>query len=297
MLKLIEKLKLRYSQFVNRPLVNYPLFSLLKYIYINIRLRINNKPIIVTWFNGLKYYLSLGDCGGIIGNYYFHLQDINESIFLVRYLTKNDTFVDVGSNHGHYTLLSGGICGTRTISVEPVKKTYHRLYRNVELNKLDNVVLYNLGISEKEDELFFSNDKGPMNMVVSQTSDCSIEKVKVTTLDNLLNLEENVSVLKIDVESYEKQVLIGGKNLLKNNNLNVIIIELYYGIGEEEVLKILKENGFYPYKYDYMEKILHPLKTRNFESFNTIFVKNIDLVMKRLNQKSLKIEGNKIIIN
>ena len=106
-----------------------------------------------------------------------------------------------------------------------------------------------------------------------------------------------VSVLKIDVESYEKQVLIGGKNLLKNNNLNVIIIELYYGIGEEEVLKILKENGFYPYRYDYMEKILHPLKTRNFESFNTIFIKNIDLVMKRLNQKSLKIEGNKIIIN
>ena len=71
--------------------------------------------------------------------------------------------------------------------------------------------MYNLGISEKEDELFFSNDKGPMNMVVSQTSDCSIEKVKVTTLDNLLNLEENVSVLKIDVESYEQVVEYKGK--------------------------------------------------------------------------------------
>jgi len=57
MSKIIKKLKIRYYQFVDQPLNNYPLFSLLKYIYINIRLRINDKLKMdyLQYFGGFQY--------------------------------------------------------------------------------------------------------------------------------------------------------------------------------------------------------------------------------------------------
>ena len=59
----------------------------------------------------------------------------------------------------------------------------------------------------------------------------------MTTLDDLLIEEKNISMIKVDVEGYEKQVLEGALNILKRKNLNVLQIELnnsnhYYGYRE-----------------------------------------------------------------
>ena len=294
----IKKIIKRYQQFVGHPLVQNPLIGLIKYIYINLKIRFYNKPIKIKWLNNLRYYLSLGD-SGIIGNYYFFINDYQESIFLIHYLTDKDLFIDVGSNHGHYTMISSGICDSKSISIEPVKKTFDRLKINIELNKLKNVMLHNIGISDSESELFISNNMGSMNRIINKVSDDNCELIQVSTLDKLLTLEKNISVIKIDVEGYEKQVLLGGKETLKNPNLNIIIIELndsnlQYDYNENEIISILKENGFSPYKYIYPENILVPLEKKNFDSFNTIFIRNINFVKNRIKQKSVIINKNSI---
>ncbi len=295
---LIKKLKGRYNQFVNHPLVNYPIFGLIKYIYINLKIRLYHKPILIKWLNGLKYYLSIGD-SGIIGNYYFVIDDYEESIFLINYLTEQDTFVDVGANHGHYTMIANGICRSKSLSIEPIHQTFERLKMNIELNKLINVKLFNVGISDMEGELLFSNNRNSMNRVIDEDFIDDCETVEVKTLDNLLISEEKINVIKIDVEGYEKKVLIGAREILKNQSLNVIIIELNdrnleYDYNEQDILLILKKNGFFPYKYVYPDNVLVPLEKKNFDSFNTIFIRDIDLVNDRINQKLLTIKGNEL---
>ena len=52
---IIKKFKERYIQFIKHPLVEYPFLSLMKYIYINVKLRIKKKPMEIKWFNGLKF--------------------------------------------------------------------------------------------------------------------------------------------------------------------------------------------------------------------------------------------------
>ena len=296
--KIIE----RYRQFVIHPLVKNSSFGLLKYLYLNLIIRLYRKPIKIQWLNDLKYYITLGD-SGIIGNYYFFIDDYEESIFLIHYLTGNDLFVDVGANHGHYTMISSGICKSKSIAIEPVCETFERLKMNIQLNKLKNVKLYNIGISDSKGQLYISNDLGSMNRVIddyNKRNNCEI--IKVTTLDKLLFKEQKISLLKIDVEGFEKQVLLGCKEILKNQSLNVIIIELnnsnkYYGYDENDILSILEKSGFSPYKYIYPENKLVPIERKNFESYNTIFIRNISYVRKRIEEKFIKINKNKIQMN
>ena len=245
--KIIE----RYRQFVIHPLVKNSLIGLIKYLYLNSIIRLYPKPIKIKWLNDLRYYITLGD-SGIIGNYYFFIDDYEESIFLIHYLKSNDLFVDVGANHGHYTMISSGICKSKSIVIEPVSETFERLKMNIELNKLKNVKLFNLGISDSKGQLYISNNLGSMNRII----DCSKkhnnwELIKVTTLDKLLSEEKKINLLKIDVEGFEKQVLIGCKEILKNPFLNVIIIELnnsnkHYNYNENDTIVILEKSGFYP---------------------------------------------------
>ena len=136
-----------------------------------------------------------------------------------------------------------------------------------------------------------------MNRIIDNVSDDNCELTKVTTLDNLLISEQNISLIKIDVEGYEKQVLLGGLKTLKNPNLNIIIIELNnsnlkYNYDESETISIIKEHGFCPYKYIYPDNQLVPLKKKNFDSYNTIFIRNINFVRKRIKQKTVTINKN-----
>ena len=293
-----KKIRERYLQFVIHPLVKNPFIALVKYFYLNSIIRIYRKPIKIKWLNNLRYYLTLGD-SSIIGNYYFFIDDYEESIFLIHYLADKDLFIDVGSNHGHYTMIASGICNSKSYSIEPVKKTYSRLKMNIELNKLDNVFPYNLGISDSNGELYISNNKGAMNRIIHNISDNNYELIQVTTLDKLLISEKNISLIKIDVEGYEKQVLKGCKETLKNPNLNVIIIELnesnqQFDYDENETISILKKNGFLPYKYKYPDNRLVPLEKKNFDSFNTIFIRDINLAKNKIKKKLVTIDKNTI---
>ena len=299
-LHLLQKLTVRYKQLKKHPLVGNPIFGIIRYISINIFLRFKTKPIIWNWVNGIKYYLSIGD-SCLISNCYFYIDDYEEISFLINYLDKNETFVDIGSNHGNYTLISSCIVGCKTISVEPIQSTFYRLNMNLKLNNVENVILKQIGIAERDGKLMFSNTVGELNKVIHDIDNESVEAVNVITLDKLLCKEMNVSMIKIDVEGFEKQVLLGGIKTLQKKQLDVIQIELnnsnnHYGYDENETISILKSYGFKPYQYIPSKNYLMKLVGKNTERRDTLFIRDIKRVKNRLNKKTVKISRNKVSI-
>ena len=295
-----KKLLVRYKQFKKHPLVNKPLLGILRYISLNIYLRFKTKPIIWNWFNNIKYYLMIGD-SCLISNCYFYIDDYEEISFMINYLDKDETFVDIGSNHGNYTLISSCLVGCKTISVEPVKATFKRLKMNLKLNKCDNVISRQVGISDKDGELTFSNTLGECNKVIEKRSDQSKETVSVIPLDKLLSKETNVSMIKIDVEGYENNILLGGVKSLRNKKLNVIQIELnnsnnFYGYDENETISILEDYGFKPFSYYPQNKELLKLNGKNTFRRDTLFIRNIEKVRRKLKKKTVNIQREKITI-
>tara|TARA_R100000306_G_scaffold40532_3_gene39762 strand:- start:958 stop:1848 length:891 start_codon:yes stop_codon:yes gene_type:complete len=291
-MKIYKKIKSRYRKFKRHPITHDNSFtSLMRYISFNIKNRIVDEQII-EWIGNLKFYARKGDAG-LVGNIYFGLYEFEESIFLLHFIRKEDVFLDIGANLGHYSLLLSGLKHCKSIAIEPIPVTYKRFRRNIKLNKLESFINpIQCGIADKEGALYFSTDRSTMDRIVSKKYKNSVE-VPVFSIDAIIT--KIPQVLKLDVEGYEYFALKGAENLLNSSDLKVIILELNksgrkYGIDDKVIFQLLVEKGFRPFEYDFKNRDIIELKSFNTHKFNTLFVRDIDFVKNRL------IQGDKIKI-
>ena len=67
------------------------------------------------------------------------------------------TVIDIGANIGLYTLLSSVKVGKNGAvhSFEPSPNAFNKLYLNLNLNKMSNVIVNKMGVSDQTDKLKF----------------------------------------------------------------------------------------------------------------------------------------------
>lgn len=289
MKKLIERLNQFKHHEVTRNSITK---ALLKYVYFHLAIRLTSR-LKFKWIGNLHFYAYRRDAG-IIGNLFFGLQEFAESIFTIHFLRKTDLFLDIGANVGHYCLLASGIKKCNSIAVEPVPNTFSRLNDNISLNNLKNKIqTKNIGVGDTNCELLFSNDKNNMNRIVDDNYPNSV-KVSVNKIDDFVSIND-VSIMKIDVEGFEKFVLQGCLKTLKNKNLKAIIIELNnsglkYNVDDDELYKFILKFGFKPYSYNPLKRELKLLESYNKSQFNTIFIRDLNFVNKRVqSSESIKV--------
>lgn len=219
--------------------------------------------------------------------------------FIKSFLKLGDIFIDVGANTGLYTVLASELIGKsgKVYSFEPASKTYKRLLENIEFNNCDNVEVNQLGISDEKtvlslnlsDDNYFEawNSFGKP----SRGDNFLNEEVKVTTLDEYFNgiLSENnlqITLVKIDVEGWEKKVVLGFKNLLLKDIPIVLLVEFTEenakncNSSTEELYRLLEEYGFKWYKFQNNSIIDEPFSGPYVYS-NLIAAKNISVFKKR----------------
>ncbi len=221
-------------------------------------------------------------------NIYCGLHDFEDMAYLLHVLDPQDLFIDIGANIGSYTVLACGVRGARGYCFEPVPSTYCRLLDNIAINNLSpRVVPMNIGLSNADGNLNFTNNEKTENHVVSE-SEASAQSVRVPVLklDTVL-ASESPSMMKIDVEGFETAILDGAEKTLGNPSLHSILIELNgsgkrYGFNENDILSKLMSFGFSPYEYEPFSRTLHPLPGQNPNQGNTLFLRNEPLIRERL---------------
>ena len=206
--------------------------------------------------------------------------------FLLHLLTADDAFFDIGSNVGSYTMLASGVRGAKSIALEPVAATYDILSKNIKLNKLERLcAAINAGAGATPSTMRFTSDEDTTNHVLSanESMDNAVE-VPVITVDSLL-IHDHPTLIKIDVEGYETEVLKGMANTLNSASLKAIIIELNgsgqrYGYDEEAIHQLLSSHGFNPYSYDPFTRELQQLPS--YGNNNTIYCRHLSIITPRL---------------
>jgi FkbM family methyltransferase len=213
----------------------------------------------------------------------------NEEIdFLNAFLNEGDCFVDIGANVGLFSLYA-----SRTGSViafEPSQLTYGRLVENLELNGITNVKPYKLGLSDKDEMLelnISSNGHEAWNTFVPTTDNkfSLKEKVQVQAFDHFLREKSvdinRISLVKLDVEGFEINVLKGATDLLSGENAPAFLVEftddnaISAGNCCHELYKFLLRYNYIWYTYDPIRKKLEEEPMRlSYPYNNLIAIKN-----------------------
>ena len=193
-------------------------------------------------------------------------------------LKKLSTFIDVGANIGNHSLYFSKI-SKKVFSYEPNPNTYELLKFNTR--NIPNINIFNIGISNKNEKKFLneSNFNIGDSSIVSLREKQNFKKDGITVheinsfkLDDLKDFSnEEISMIKIDVEGHELEVMVGAENLIKKNK-PLLIFEHNIGINKEQTLKI---NDFLE-QLGYVIYLIQP----NFNLFSNAFSKLIGGMMR-----------------
>src|SRR5581483_216905 len=221
-------------------------------------------PISVPYVNRSRLLISRGMTGAT-GCVYVGLHDFEQMSFLLHYLRPGDTFIDVGANVGSYTILASAAVGASTIAFEPVKSEYEALIANVALNNIEALVeIRKTAVGSYEGEVKFSRGGGPGSKIVADSCDGIV--APITTLDTAIN-NNNIRLIKVDVEGHEYDVLKGAHRVLSGAEPLVLIVEmiglgeLEQGIDDKMIHSMIIDCGFRPCGYSAFDREFKEVKS------------------------------------
>lgn len=271
---------------------NRPISTLLTFFKRGVVIRLHKHPIVYPFIEHTSLVVNKGMSSAEL-QVYTGLYDTNEMLFVMHFLRPEDTFVDVGANIGVYSVLASGITGATSLAFEPIPSTFAGLKRNIVFNNLQSCTeLFNLGVGDKEETLTFSDSLDAVNHVIHESQySGKTTSVPVNSLDNLL-IGKGISLLKIDVEGFEANVINGASQTLERPELKVIIMETnglsdQYEFGQNYIHDKLLSLNFIPYNYHPKERKLTKITETNPE--NTIYVRDLPFVEQRI-QSARKIK-------
>lgn len=176
-----------------------------------------------------------------------------------RCLQKSRDVVDVGANVGFFTVMFAKEIDVdkRVLAIEPTKNALKRLYRNINVNEVEqNVVVFEGVASDHEGVVELKTVRGKeeysslgvMEHPEITGEEYEIENVTAMPVDKLTEINGlDVGFMKVDVEGMEHVVFEGSESVLKTHR-PVILSELSdnllkkNGSSSDEVIRFI--NGF-----------------------------------------------------
>jgi len=176
---------------------------------------------------------------------------------LVSLLRPGDTVYDIGAEQGLYTVFCSKAVRDegRIIAFEPEGSRHERFRGNVRLNRLTNVRVFRLALSDHSSRGTLHRaeiGRAPALSAVDLEED-NAESERVTVVPGDLIVEEKKlplpAVVKIDVEGHELSVLRGLRYTLSGPLCRVVCCEIHpsllpIGVQPSDVVNLLRSFGF-----------------------------------------------------
>lgn len=237
--------------------------------------------VIFDWIDGAKLVVRRGMTGAT-GNIYCGLHEYADMAFMLHLLREDDLFLDLGANVGSYTVLASKVCGAKSISVEPDPETLLFLQRNVDTNGIgDRVEIVETALGATSGTAHLSVGLDTTNKILADASDNSRE-VRLASLDSIVG-DRRPTMIKMDVEGYEPEVLKGARQTLKMDSLLAVETET----SDNDVITALTDAGFERWYYDPIHREL-AREPRIISASNALYLRNLPNVQRRVAEASVR---------
>ncbi|HYE46154.1 MAG TPA: FkbM family methyltransferase [Caulobacter sp.] len=250
-----------------------PLAALGRFVGWQLRSRLQDE-VVVPWIGGARLAVKRGMTGAT-GNVYCGLHEFTEMGFLTHLLRPGDLFLDIGANVGSYSVLASRTCGARTIAFEPDPGTAQALRRNIALNGLESLVtVEETALGPTNGETRFTVGRDTVNRIAAD--DEAARVVPMRRLDDVTGAGAP-TMIKLDVEGFEAEVIEGGARVLSAPSLLAIQTEL----DTPEIREKFAGLGFGAMYYDPFTRTLaeEPL---GYRVSNMLYVREPQAVRDRL---------------
>lgn len=159
--------------------------------------------------------------------------------------------LDIGAFTGIFGFAAAAACPNAVVhSFEPAPASFRRLEENLSLNRLPNLSVHQLAVADDSGTITMYTvpgvELGIVNSLVEGLNG-AVEPVEVPaiTLDEFVDVHgvAAVDLIKVDVESAEHRVFLGGSRMLERDR-PIIICEVLFGQFSPSLEDMLSSRGY-----------------------------------------------------
>lgn len=191
-----------------------------------------NRSVVETNYG--KFFVDpVSNFGNAIVSDHAYEEEVIESLEGI--LKPGDTFLDLGANEGFFSILASKIVGSegKVIAIEPQSRLQSVLVRNIAENNAFNINVYQRVISDSQGvaNLTLSPDmntgsSGLVRVTKYKTATEDIIQLTFKQFIDQLNVKK-IKLMKIDIESFEYEAVLGSKESFKTDLVENIALELH----------------------------------------------------------------------
>jgi FkbM family methyltransferase len=180
--------------------------------------------------------------------------ELNLTRTLWRIARRGGIMIDVGANLGYFSLLwIAARVENRCLAFEASPRVIPLLRKNIEKNQaLDRIQIFPVAAGDKHGSLPFKMGRADQTGWggFSNAPDDQAVSVDVVRLDETVQEQDPIDLLKIDIEGADTWALKGCEGLLKQRRIRRIWFEQNkprmrrLGIGEDEAVQFLHSVGY-----------------------------------------------------
>ena len=224
------------------------------------------------YFLGYKlYYLPLEETNERqINKYLYDLLELIEQIVIQdqycarEFIKNNSIIIDAGANIGVFSLFALHLSpDSKIYAFEPTTKIFNIFQKTIAENNLFNHIhLFNIALGDEDKKVMLMKSQEGLevgniiadsNALIKERFFVGSEEISMMTLDKFVqkNNIKKVDFIKIDTEGYEKQIIAGAKEVIKEFS-PVIACSAYHLKNDEiEIPKlVLSINKKYNYRLE-----------------------------------------------
>jgi FkbM family methyltransferase len=165
---------------------------------------------------------------------------------------KTKTFLDIGANHGIFSIVVGSITGCPCVAVEPMLRNYQILTENLRLNRRASVQTFRCAATAENTRVSLSSERTgaeAWTKITGQAAHQDTNSMEGRPLKQILQEARcrRVRLMKIDVEGFEVEVF-KGMNWDSPATPEVIVMECQP--WDSEKISYLTQRGYQPETVD-----------------------------------------------
>jgi FkbM family methyltransferase len=183
-----------------------------------------------------------------------------ETDVIAKILKNNEIFINLGANYGFYVCLAAKF-KNKIIAVEPDFFNLKVLYRNIQLNKIEDCIVIPMATYDKNSlmPIYGGGVTASLSSGWDNTTK-SDEKSLVPTFkfENLIKEKyfNKKTLILMDIENSEYKTLLGSTEILQSDNKPCWIVEIhpiFYSREKksseefDKIFRLFWENGYFSY--------------------------------------------------